>query len=169
MKKQPIFTVRTLVGSALLAAIFVAQTFLPDITQTFRFSLEFVPLAIAGYLFGPIPAMFVGFVGDVVGNVLVNIKEFNIFFTLIYTIGGLIFGLILHNRKKIQYIIISSATYAVVVDFVLTTLALYFQYHVPFATAIPRLMKAGIVAVAMPFIIFGLIKLTDKVYKRKDF
>ena len=164
--KKPIFTVRTLVGSALLAAVFVAQTFLPDITQTFRFSLEFIPLSVAGYLFGPIPTMLVGFVGDVVGNVLVNIKEFNIFFTLIYTIGGLIFGLILYNRKQIWRIITASVTYTVVIDLVLTTLALYFQYHVPLETAIPRLIKCGIVAVIMPFAIFGLIKVADKVYKK---
>jgi len=165
--KKPIFTVRELVVCAMLVAIFVAQTFLPDITQTFRFSLEFIPLAIAGYLFGAIPAMCVGLVGDVVGTVLGNAKEFNIFFTVIYIIGGLIFGLILHNRKKLWHIITASATYAIVVDFLLTTIALYLQYHIPFATAIPRLIKAGIVAVAMPIVIFILIRVIDKVYKRK--
>jgi|GEM_PF-3075139 Predicted membrane protein len=167
MKKQPIFTVRALVVCAMLAAIYVAQTFIPGITPTFQIPLEFIPLAIAGYLFGPIPAMLVGFVGDVVGNILVNAKEFNIFFTLIYVIGGLIFGLVLHNRKQIKYIIIASVVYTVVVDFVLTTLALYLQYNEPFAKAVVRIAKGGVVAIIMPFIIFWLIKLVDRIYDRK--
>lgn len=60
---------RTLVSCALLAAITVvlARLIIPMPNATTRFSVEAVPVFIAGMLFGPIPGMLVGFVSDAVG------------------------------------------------------------------------------------------------------
>ena len=62
-------TVRTLVYCALLAAISVvlARLLIPMPNATTRFSIEAVPIFIAGMLFGPIPGALVGFVADMVG------------------------------------------------------------------------------------------------------
>ena len=62
-------TVRILATSALLAAISVAlaRLIIPMPNETTRFSLEAVPIFIAGMLFGPIPGALVGFVADFVG------------------------------------------------------------------------------------------------------
>ena len=61
--------VRTLATCALLAAISVvlARLIIPMPNETTRFSLEAVPIFIAGMLFGPIPGALVGFVADFVG------------------------------------------------------------------------------------------------------
>ena len=61
--------VRILATSALLAAISVvlARLIIPMPNETTRFSLEAVPIFIAGMLFGPIPGALVGFVADFVG------------------------------------------------------------------------------------------------------
>ena len=61
--------VRVLATSALLAAISVvlARLIIPMPNETTRFSLEAVPIFIAGMLFGPIPGALVGFVADFVG------------------------------------------------------------------------------------------------------
>ena len=58
--------VRILATSALLAAISVvlARLIIPMPNETTRFSLEAVPIFIAGMLFGPIPGALVGFVAD---------------------------------------------------------------------------------------------------------
>ena len=60
---------RTLVSCALLAAITVvlARLLIPMPNATTRFSIEAVPVFLAGMLFGPIPGMLVGFVSDAVG------------------------------------------------------------------------------------------------------
>lgn len=61
--------VRTLATCALLAAISVvlARLIIPMPNETTRFSLEAVPIFIAGMLFGPLPGALVGFVADFVG------------------------------------------------------------------------------------------------------
>ena len=61
--------VRVLATSALLAAISVvlARLIIPMPNEATRFSLEAVPIFIAGMLFGPIPGALVGFVADFVG------------------------------------------------------------------------------------------------------
>ena len=60
---------RTLVTCALLAAITVvlARLIIPMPNATTRFSIEAVPVFLAGMLFGPVPGMLVGFAADAVG------------------------------------------------------------------------------------------------------
>ena len=61
--------VRTLESCALLAAVSVvlARFIIPMPNETTRFSLEAVPIFLAGMLFGPLPGALVGFVADFVG------------------------------------------------------------------------------------------------------
>lgn len=63
-------TTRKLVYMAVLAALEVvlARFIVPMPNPTMRFSIEAVPIIIAGLLFGPVPGMLVGFVGDAVGT-----------------------------------------------------------------------------------------------------
>ncbi len=62
-------TTKTLAYSALLAALSVvlARLVIPMPAADTRFSIEAVPIFIAGMLFGPIPGALVGFVADFVG------------------------------------------------------------------------------------------------------
>lgn len=61
---------RTMAVCALLAAVSVvlARLVIPMPNETTRFSLEAVPIFIAGMLFGPLPGALVGFVADFVGS-----------------------------------------------------------------------------------------------------
>lgn len=67
--RRPAFPVRTLAVCALLAAVSVvlARLVIPMPNETTRFSLEAIPIFIAGMLFGPLPGALVGFVADFVG------------------------------------------------------------------------------------------------------
>ncbi|MBQ3425135.1 MAG: folate family ECF transporter S component, partial [Clostridia bacterium] len=60
---------KTLVTLALLSAIEVvlARLIVPMPNATTRFSIEAVPIIVAGLLFGPVSGALVGLVGDVVG------------------------------------------------------------------------------------------------------
>lgn len=68
-KSQGLGNIRTLVSCALLAAVSVvlARLIVPMPSVDTRFSLEAVPIFIAGMLFGPLPGALVGFVADLVG------------------------------------------------------------------------------------------------------
>ena len=62
-------TTRMLVTMALLSAIEVvlARFIVPMPNPTMRFSIEAVPIIVAGFLYGPVSGAIVGLVGDAVG------------------------------------------------------------------------------------------------------
>ena len=62
-------SVRVLAGCALLTALSVilARLLIPMPNETTRFSIEAVPIFIAGMLFGPLPGAFTGFAADFIG------------------------------------------------------------------------------------------------------
>ena len=66
---HPVMQTRTLVVCALLAAIAVvlARLIIPMFNATTRYSIEAVPIFLAGMLFGPVPGMLVGLASDAVG------------------------------------------------------------------------------------------------------
>ena len=69
MQKNRAMTTKTLAYSALLAALSVvlARLVIPMPAADTRFSIEAVPVFLAGMLFGPIPGALVGFTADFVG------------------------------------------------------------------------------------------------------
>lgn len=66
---KPFLNTRTLAALALLAAVEVvlARFIIPMPSATMRFSIEAVPIIIAGLLFGALPGAAVGVIGDAVG------------------------------------------------------------------------------------------------------
>ncbi len=69
MNSKRSMTTKTLAYCALLAALSVvlARLVIPMPAADTRFSIEAVPIFIAGMLFGPIPGALVGFTADFVG------------------------------------------------------------------------------------------------------
>lgn len=68
-QRKSMMNTKTLAYCALLAALSVvlARLVIPMPNATTRFSIEAVPVFIAGILFGPIPGALVGFTADFVG------------------------------------------------------------------------------------------------------
>lgn len=69
MPKKSKFSTRALVCMAMLAALSVvlARLIIPMPAADVRYSIEAVPMVIAGILFGPVAGGLVGFVADLVG------------------------------------------------------------------------------------------------------
>lgn len=87
-------TTRTLAYCALLAALSVvlARLVIPMPNASTRFSIEAVPVFIAGMLFGPIPGALVGFTADFVGCMF-SAYGFNPVFSVPPILYGLFGGL----------------------------------------------------------------------------
>lgn len=92
-RKQSMAT-KTLVTCALLTALTVvfARLIIPMPNVTTRFSIEAVPVFLAGMLFGPLPGALVGFAADAVGC-LFSGYGFNPLFSLPPILYGLCAGL----------------------------------------------------------------------------
>ena len=72
----------------------------PIIPKVLELNFGFVPLAVAGMLFGPVPAVLVGIVGDIVGAAIFSAGDFYLGYTLTAALTGLFYGLILHPQAE---------------------------------------------------------------------
>ena len=100
-KRNSTFSTRTLTYCALLAALSVVLArligLMPDASS--RFSIEAVPIFLAGMLFGPLPGALVGFVADFVGC-LFSAFGYNPIFCIPPILYGLFAGVFRHYLSK---------------------------------------------------------------------
>lgn len=71
----------------------------PIIPKVLELSFGFVPIAVCGMLFGPIPAMAVAVVGDIIGALIFSSGDFFFGYTLTALMTGLFYGLFLRREK----------------------------------------------------------------------
>lgn len=91
MKRNQVFSIHNLTMMAALTAIqIILARYLSIQSEMFRFSFETIPLALAGLWLGPVPAMLVALVSDIIGFSLAGI---GVYFPPL-TAGPVIFALI---------------------------------------------------------------------------
>lgn len=103
---------RMLVTLALLSAVEVvlARLIVPIPSATARFSIEAVPIILAGFLYGPLPGGAVGLVGDAAGCLLFSAYGYNPIFAVPPVIIGICAGLMrfmLYNKVTYPRILVS--------------------------------------------------------------
>ena len=85
----------------------------PVIPKVLELNFGFVPLAVAGMLFGPLPAVLTAVVGDVVGAAIFSGGDFYLGYTLTAALTGLFYGLFLHapaeGKKRLIRVIAAQA------------------------------------------------------------
>lgn len=93
-KKSALSTTKTITTCALLTALTVvlARLLIPMPNETTRFSIEAVPVFIAGMLFGPVAGGLVGFSADLIGC-LFSAYPYNPIFCLPPILYGVCAGL----------------------------------------------------------------------------
>lgn len=94
-------TTRSLVLLSVLAALqIILARFCSFNAWNVRIGLGFIPVALAGIFFGPLPAALVAAVSDFLGAVLFPTGTYFPGFTLTAACTGLSFGFFLHNRMS---------------------------------------------------------------------
>ena len=87
---------RTLVTLSILTALeIVLNRFLSINAWNTKIGFSFIPVAVAGMLFGPLGGAVVGALGDLVGAILFPIGAYFPGFTLTAFLTGLVYGLFL--------------------------------------------------------------------------
>jgi len=96
-----VFSTEMITCLALLIAMQVVfgSLFQVQWTDKKQFNLGFLPIAVAGAVFGPAPAMIVGALGDVIGTLLFPQGAYFWGFTVTQALVGFIYGLLLYERK----------------------------------------------------------------------
>ncbi len=157
-------TTRMLVTMALLSAIEVvlARFIVPMPNPTMRFSIEAVPIIVAGYLFGPVSGAIVGLVGDAVGC-LFSGYGYNPLFAVPPMLIGLCAGLMRQLLyRKVSYLrILASFLPAVVVGSILWQsywLSFFYGTHSFVWFLGSRAVQFAITSLVNAAVIFGLFK-----------
>lgn len=93
-------TTKDLVMMSLLVAItIILSRFLSISTPIIKIGFSFVPLTIAGILYGPKYTMIIAIIADVIGATLIS-GDFFPGFTVTTAIVGLLYGKFLYNNPK---------------------------------------------------------------------
>ena len=100
MSKTPMQVLLNLVCCALLIALqVVLSRWLSFQTWNLKIGFSFVPVVLAARLFGPVEAMLVYGIGDVVGTLLFPVGPYFPGFTVSAVLSGLIYGLFLYKKN----------------------------------------------------------------------
>ena len=112
-KNNPAFRVAMLGVLAALNVIAAEILKFPVIPKVLELNFGFVPLAVAGMLFGPVSAVLVGIVGDIVGAAIFSAGDFYFGYTLTAALTGLLYGLFLHKpaegKRRVVFVLIAQA------------------------------------------------------------
>ena len=140
-------------------------TFRP--TQTIKLSLDFVPIVIAGILFGPVPAMIIGMLADILGAFIFPVGPYFPGFTLTAALTGLLYGFLLHKGQPVIKIVIAVVIQQWVLSLLLNTFWLKILYGMPYVpTLVTRLPQTAILTAVQLIFIPIIAKVIDKVGKR---
>lgn len=157
-------TTRALVTMALLSAISVvlARLIIPMPNVTTRFSIEAVPIILAGHLFGPLSGAIVGFVADFVGC-LFSGYGYNPVFSVSPILIGLCAGLLRPLLyKRVSYLrVLASFLPAVVLGSMLWQsywLSFFYGGRTFLGFLGVRSIQLAITSVVNAFVVFALFK-----------
>lgn len=183
--KTPTEVLVNLVCCALLIALqVVLSRWLSFQTWNLKIGFSFVPVVLAARLFGPVQAMLVYGIGDVVGTLLFPVGAYFPGFTVSAMLSGLIYGLFLYKKngsyvffgkknvtatKKSEILRLSGAVGLIqlICSFFLNSLWISIAYGAPFtaqlATRWPQSLGMGVVQIVLLALV--LERLCDPVEK----
>lgn len=117
-KKTKKLDTKTLVILAVLVAIHVVLSRLVSIQlwNEKRYSVAFISIYVAAYLFGPIYAGIMGAVSDIIGALCFPTGPYFPGFTLTTFLTGVIFGLLLSDREKMNWKYVLKTVVAVLIN-----------------------------------------------------
>lgn len=185
MSKTSTEVLLNLVCCALLIALqVVLSRWLSFQTWNLKIGFSFVPVVLAARLFGPVQAMLVYGIGDVVGTLLFPVGAYFPGFTVSAVLSGLIYGLFLYKKngsyvffgkknvtatKKSEILRLSGAVGLIqlICSFFLNSLWISIAYGAPFtaqlATRWPQSLGMGVVQIVLLALV--LERLCDPVEK----
>lgn len=152
---------RVICVAAIMASLFVVLYSIKlQLAPELRITFTFIPLALAGWLLGAVPAMLVGLIGDLVGCLLFPAGPYFPGFTLTQMLSGLIFGLFLYRKnsdKLVLPIIYSKSIISILLNVGLNALWLSMLYGKAWKVYAASHLVKNILALPIEIIILFII------------
>lgn len=117
-------------------------------TESIRISLDFIPIVVTAVLFGPVPAMIISILADVLGAFLFPVGPYFPGFTVTAALTGLLYGLMLYRSQAMPRVAAAVLLHQGILSLLLNTLWLKVLYGMPYwPTLAGRLPQCGILIV----------------------
>lgn len=148
---------------------FFANATLPFFGNNVKISASFLPIAVAGAMFGPFPAAIVGGLGDIVSFLIAPTGMYFPGFTINGIITGLIYGLFFYkNNVTLGNTIIAWIVNALTIETFVSALWLYILYSggtgkTYFAYLATRFISEIVKCIPEILLIFAFGKLTKNI------
>jgi ECF transporter S component (folate family) len=155
---------RIIVFMGLLVAMnIVLERFLSIQTPIVRISFGFLPIALAGALFGPVGGAVAGGLSDILGTLVAGQGGYFPGFTLTAVLGGAVYGFFLYKKPaSVKRTALAVLIITVVCNIALNTLWLtVLTGKGALAILPPRLVKDGILLPVQVFLIYSVQRLAQ--------
>lgn len=169
MKKKIFSTQMMAVLSVLLALeVIIARFGTIRPSESIKLSLDFIPVVIAAILYGPIPAVVMSILADILGAFLFPVGPFFPGFTLTAALTGLIYGMLLHKSQSFPRILSAVLLQQLLCSMLLNTFWLHVLYGMPYLpTMAARLIQCAVMAALQLVMIPILVKTIQSLEKRQ--
>ncbi|MFO1445108.1 folate family ECF transporter S component [Bacillus sp. Bva_UNVM-123] len=162
-----ITTKQLTVTGLLIALNLVLNQFTISFGTTLEIGFAFLPIALLGYLYGPLNTGIAASIGDVIGFLLRPNGFFFPGFTLNALVMGVIYGLLLHNKKvTLPRVAIAVLLVTVIVNLIMTPIWLNIMYGTYFF-AVPRVIKCILLYPMEVSLLYMVLRKFTKVESRK--
>lgn len=167
---QDMKQVRVLAGAAMLLALSVIiDTFTIRVSDALRIGFSFLPLALTGYLYGPVVGAISGLAGDLIKYFLYSYGEpYFPGFAFNALLSGFLYGIILYRyRVTVFRTICAKVSTAVIINIVLTPLWLSIMYGKAFWFYLALRIGSNLIKLPIDTImLLFLLKLMERIKVR---
>lgn len=155
---------KIILSGLLLGLLLVLSRFISIKTPILVISLSFLPIMMSAYLLGPIYSCLIAALGDLIGALLFPFGEYFVGFTIIQGLVGLVYGLILYNKKELYSgkallfrLIISSTIVLGIIELLLMSIMLHFLYGNAFIAIITTRLITKLIMLPIQVIVMYLL------------
>ena len=136
-------------------------------TESLKLSLDFIPIVVAAILYGPVPAMIIGILADILGAFLFPVGPYFPGFTVTAALTGLLFGLLLHKSQTMPRVVLAVLLQQGILSLFVNTFWLKLLYGMPYwPTLVSRLVQCAVLA-AVQLVLIPLIARTIRQVKKQ--
>jgi len=162
------FNTRNIVYLAVLIALeIVLNRFLSINTPVVKIGFSFVPIAIAGMLFGPIPAAIVAALADLLGAILFPTGTIFLGITLTAFLKGISWGLFLYKKQSVLNIVLAVLVDQIVLSYFLNSFWLSILMGAPYASLLAtRIVQTAILIPVELVVVFAISKALGRYGKK---
>lgn len=164
-------SIRSLCGMALCLSLGVVLDLFVSIyvTQELALTLTFIPLALAGMLYGPLPAFIIGMLTDLLSFFIKPTGPYFPGFTLTMALTGLVFGLFLYRFKTALWrVALAKTIVSIFLNLALNTLWIAILYSTGFWVLLPRrILKNLALLIPEILLLWGILSPLAHVLKKQ--